>query len=88
MKTFTQSLTVLTAVFCILTSSANAEGLPDPGVKFMKGHTAIVITDPQVDFLSPKGVTWHLVGKNVRPTSPQLFMTAGGFDRGERGWPG
>jgi hypothetical protein len=40
-------------------------GLPDPGVKFVKGHVAIVITDPQVDFLSPKGVTWHLVGKNV-----------------------
>ena len=51
----------------VLISSANAVagGLPDPGVKFEKGHVAIVITDPQVDFLSPKGVTWHLVGKNV-----------------------
>jgi len=26
---------------------------------------AIVITDPQVGFLNPKGVTWHLVVKNV-----------------------
>jgi hypothetical protein len=45
--------------------TAVSGGLPDPGVKFVKGHVAIVITDPQVDFLSPKGVTWHLVGKNV-----------------------
>ncbi len=54
MKKLTRLLTVITAAFCVLTSSANADGLPDPGVKFVKGHTAIVITDPQVDFLSPK----------------------------------
>ena len=28
--------------------------------------TAIVITDPQNDFLSPDGVTWGLVGESVR----------------------
>jgi nicotinamidase-related amidase len=28
--------------------------------------TAVVITDPQNDFLSEKGVTWDLVGKNVK----------------------
>jgi nicotinamidase-related amidase len=28
--------------------------------------TAIVITDPQNDFLSPKGVTWGLVGESVQ----------------------
>jgi nicotinamidase-related amidase len=28
-------------------------------------RTAIVITDPQNDFLSPKGVTWGLVGRSV-----------------------
>lgn len=27
--------------------------------------TALVITDPQNDFLSPKGVTWGMVGENV-----------------------
>lgn len=42
-----------------------AAGLPDPGVTFTQGHTAIVITDPQNDFLSPDGVTWGLVGKSV-----------------------
>ena len=29
------------------------------------GDTAIVITDPQNDFLSPDGVTWGLVGSSV-----------------------
>ena len=28
-------------------------------------RTALVITDPQNDFLSPDGVTWCMVGKNV-----------------------
>ena len=39
--------------------------LPDPGMKVEKGRTALVITDPQNDFLSPKGVTWGVVGKSV-----------------------
>ena len=30
-----------------------------------KSNTALVITDPQNDFLSPDGVTWGIVGKNV-----------------------
>ena len=32
---------------------------------FNKQDTAIVITDPQNDFLSPEGVTWGLVGASV-----------------------
>ena len=28
-------------------------------------NTALVVTDPQNDFLSPEGVTWGMVGKNV-----------------------
>ncbi|UWZ99654.1 cysteine hydrolase [Vibrio splendidus] len=46
-------------------STVNA-ALPDPGVEFQQGNTAIVITDPQNDFLSPDGVTWGLVGKSVK----------------------
>ncbi len=85
MKKSTQISTVITVAFFILTSSANAEGLPDPGVKFVKGHTAIVITDPQIDFLSPKGVTWHLVGKNVTENNTvenidRLMKIAGEMD--------
>ena len=85
MKTLTRPLTVITAAFCFLASSANAAGLPDPGVKFVKGHTAIVITDPQVDFLSPEGVAWHLVGKNVTENNTvenidRLMKIAGEMD--------
>ncbi len=39
--------------------------LPDPGFVVDKS-TAIVITDPQNDFLSPDGVTWGLVGASVK----------------------
>jgi nicotinamidase-related amidase len=39
--------------------------LPDPGMTVEKGNTAVVITDPQNDFLSPEGVTWGLVGASV-----------------------
>jgi nicotinamidase-related amidase len=39
--------------------------LPDPGMELVKGRTALVVTDPQNDFLSPKGVAWGVVGKNV-----------------------
>ncbi|WP_216822305.1 cysteine hydrolase [Sphingorhabdus sp. EL138] len=41
------------------------DGLPDPGFTIDTATTAIVITDPQVDFLSPQGVTWGVVGKSV-----------------------
>ena len=40
-------------------------GLPDPGIEIEAGRTAVVITDPQNDFLSEKGVTWGLVGGSV-----------------------
>ena len=45
-------------------SVASAQ-LPDPGMDIAPGRTALVITDPQNDFLSPKGVTWGVVGKSV-----------------------
>ena len=53
-------------VFAILVagvSSAFAQ-LPDPGFEIDE-VTAIVITDPQNDFLSPQGVTWGVVGESV-----------------------
>ena len=40
-------------------------GLPNPGMNVEPGKTALVLTDPQNDFLSPKGVTWGVVGKSV-----------------------
>ena len=47
------------------TSFADESGLPDPGFQIVSGRTALVVTDPQNDFLSPDGVTWGVVGKNV-----------------------
>ncbi len=46
------------------TTVANAQ-LPDPGVEIVPGRTALLITDPQNDFLSPEGATWGVVGKSV-----------------------
>ncbi len=48
---------------------------------FTKRDTAIVITDPQNDFLSEKGVTWELVGASVEANGTvghieQLFKAA------------
>ena len=63
MKTLTKNLGILLALTGIV-SIANA-ALPDPGMEIVKGRTAVVITDPQNDFLSPKGVTWGVVGKSV-----------------------
>jgi len=39
--------------------------LPNPGMEIVSGRTAILITDPQKDFLSPEGVTWGVVGNSV-----------------------
>lgn len=44
---------------------ADDSGLPDPGFEIVQGRTALLVTDPQNDFLSPEGVTWGVVGKNV-----------------------
>ena len=52
-------------LLAITTSPAFAE-LPDPGMTITQGNTALVITDPQNDFLSPKGVTWGVVGESVK----------------------
>ncbi len=46
-------------------ASGTLANLPNPGMKVDPYRTALVITDPQNDFLSPKGVTWGVVGKSV-----------------------
>jgi nicotinamidase-related amidase len=51
-------------VLLIISQAARAE-LPNPGMKIVPERTALVITDPQNDFLSPEGVTWGVVGKSV-----------------------
>ena len=39
--------------------------LPDPGMRIDPSNTAVVVTDPQNDFLSPEGVAWGVVGESV-----------------------
>ena len=57
----------ITAIILAATGFAGtaAAALPDPGVVIVPGRTALLITDPQNDFLSPKGVTWGVVGESV-----------------------
>lgn len=73
-----QAALAIGAVVCVTAFAATEEsrpvtassppvndGLPMPGFAISKDNTAIVITDPQNDFLSPEGVTWGVVGKNI-----------------------
>lgn len=39
--------------------------LPPSNMVLTKGRVALVVTDPQIDFLSPDGVTWGVVGESV-----------------------
>ena len=61
--------TKLTFIITLLTLAGLANvakaQLPDPGVEVVAGRTALLITDPQNDFLSPEGVAWGVVGKSV-----------------------
>ena len=56
---------LLVAAFVLVSASTARAQLPNPGIKITAGNTALVITDPQNDFLSPKGVTWGVVGESV-----------------------
>jgi len=51
-------------LLAVLSYTAQAQ-LPDPGMEIVPGRTAVLITDPQNDFLSPEGVTWGVVGASV-----------------------
>jgi nicotinamidase-related amidase len=52
------------ALLAIASYKAEAQ-LPDPGMVIDPQRTAVLITDPQNDFLSPDGVTWGVVGESV-----------------------
>ncbi len=60
----TKPLVLLAALLAFGLTASHAQ-LPDPGVKIDAKNTALVVTDPQNDFLSPEGVTWGVVGKSV-----------------------
>ena len=67
MKTMKHMMTAIALGLMLLTplaESARAQ-LPNPGMTIDRAHTALVLTDPQNDFLSPDGVTWGVVGESV-----------------------
>jgi len=57
-------MTALITVMGLSISNIGRAQLPDPGF-VIDETTAIVITDPQNDFLSPAGVAWGVVGESV-----------------------
>ena len=59
-----RAIITLLAISWIVPAVMTAQ-LPNPGLVIDPARTAVVITDPQNDFLSPEGVTWGLVGKSV-----------------------
>jgi nicotinamidase-related amidase len=63
LNTCAKQILISIALMSIVVNS-NA-GLPNPGMAFDPKRTAVVVTDPQNDFLSEKGVTWGVVGKSV-----------------------
>jgi nicotinamidase-related amidase len=59
-------MTPIIALVMLFTASPELFAqLPNPGVQFEQGATALLVTDPQNDFLSPDGVTWGVVGESV-----------------------
>jgi len=62
----THDFEILAAImFIVLAASVSFAELPNPGMQIDPSNTALVVTDPQNDFLSPNGVTWGVVGKSV-----------------------
>jgi len=77
-NSITKLVTAIVLLGFISTASA---ALPDPGMEIVKGRTALLITDPQNDFLSPDGVAWGVVGESVKANNTvenidALFKTA------------
>ena len=63
MKSILFKSTILMVLLTACSPSLHAQ-IPDPGFT-VDNSTAIVITDPQNDFLSPDGVTWGVIGESV-----------------------
>jgi len=63
LRNWSKKASILLALMSLLAASLVA--LPDPGMEIDPERTALVITDPQNDFLSPNGVAWGVVGESV-----------------------
>lgn len=40
-------------------------GMPRKGMQIDKKRVALVVVDPQIDFLSPQGVSWPVMGESI-----------------------
>ena len=76
MKRTTHLIPVLALALMLLTGSEALAQLPDPGMTLDPATTALVITDPQNDFLSPDGVTWGVVGESVTENNTVAHIEA------------
>ena len=67
MKNTLHQLVLVALPLVLVVASAQTAGaqLPDPGMTVDQSNTALLLTDPQNDFLSPDGVTWGVVGESV-----------------------
>ncbi|MCH7948685.1 MAG: cysteine hydrolase [candidate division Zixibacteria bacterium] len=63
LRNWSKKASILLALMSLLAASLVA--LPDPGMEIDPERTALVITDPQNDFLSPDGVAWGVVAESV-----------------------
>ena len=61
--------------------------LPPTDVEVTLANTALVVTDPQIDFLSPDGVTWFEEGRRRRqrraPRHGRQYRPAAGGGQGQ-----
>jgi nicotinamidase-related amidase len=82
-----QANSITTALLILLFAGAFGSTvkaqLPDPGMEIDPARTALLITDPQNDFLSPEGVAWGIVGESVMENNTienieKLFKAAKG----------
>ncbi len=46
----------IAAAFLVAVAGVATGQLPDPGMEIDAENTAVIVTDPQIDFLSPDGV--------------------------------
>ncbi|GEM_PF-5571859 len=56
---------VLVATIGFGTALKADDGLPHPGFEITSANTALLVTDPQNDFLSPDDAAWGVVAANV-----------------------
>jgi nicotinamidase-related amidase len=48
------------------TSLPTQPGLPTPAFALDPSRLGLVLTDPQIDFLSPEGVSWEVFGESIQ----------------------